>query len=224
MTLEASRGALSTGALSTKRQKEVTTKEKKRIQQQCATDAANQVTWQRTAEQGCTACQKHRGTKNRNEQRNVMTQTIPTTTATGTATATQATSAYNHLSNSMWFCHRQQLTTAHHLPNSWLGHHLASVEEDATTTTWTRTKATDEDIPVHGYKWVFMHNINKQTLAVPFYACDVTQPIMSVKRLAEQGFNTQLSDTPTIAHRKLKQCKGSTCTSHSGSTTSQHEA
>ena len=157
---------------------------------------------------GCTACQKHRGTKNRKEQHNGMTQTIPTTTATGTATASQATSAYNHLSNSKWFCHRQQLTTAHHLPNSWLGHHLASVEEDATTTTWTRTKATDKDIPVHGYKWVFMHNINKQALAVPFCACDVTQPIMSVKRLAEQGFNTQLSDTPTIAHRKLKQCEG----------------
>ena len=73
--------------------------------------------------------------------------------------------------------------------------------------------ATDEDIPVHGYKWVCMHNINKQTLVVPFYVCDVTQPIMSVTRLAEQGFNTQLNETPAITHTKgfnsaLKQRKG----------------
>ena len=47
-----------------------------------------------------------------------------------------------------------------------------------------------------------MHNTNKQTLVVPFYVCDVTQPIMSVTRLAEQGFNTQLNETPTITHSK----------------------
>ena len=73
--------------------------------------------------------------------------------------------------------------------------------------------ATDEDIPVHGYKWVYMHNTNKQTIVVPFYVCDVTQPIMSVTRLAEQGFNTQLNETPTITHTKgfnsaLKQREG----------------
>ena len=72
--------------------------------------------------------------------------------------------------------------------------------------------AADEDIPVHGYKWVFMHNI-KQTLVVPFYVCDVTQPLMSLTRLAEQGFNTQLSETPTLTHSKgftstLKQREG----------------
>ena len=75
------------------------------------------------------------------------------------------------------------------------------------------TTATDEDIPVHGYKWVFMHNTHKQTLVVPFDVCDVTQPIMSVTRLAEQGFNTQLSETPAITHSKgfhstLKQREG----------------
>ena len=62
--------------------------------------------------------------------------------------------------------------------------------------------ATGEDIPVPGYKWVFMHNINKQKLVVPFYVCEVTQPIMSATRLAEQGFNTQLNETPAITHSK----------------------
>ena len=46
--------------------------------------------------------------------------------------------------------------------------------------------ATDEDISVHGYKRVYMHNTNKQTLVVPFYVCDVTQ----------------LNETPTITHSK----------------------
>ena len=63
--------------------------------------------------------------------------------------------------------------------------------------------ATDEDIPVHGYKWVFMKTRNNSTLVVPFYVCDVTQPIMSVTRLAEQGFNTTLNEeTPAITHTK----------------------
>ena len=73
--------------------------------------------------------------------------------------------------------------------------------------------ATDEVIYVHSYKWVYMHNTNKQTLVVPFYVCDVTQLIMSVTRLAEQGFTTQLNETPTITHTKgfnsaLKQREG----------------
>jgi hypothetical protein len=48
--------------------------------------------------------------------------------------------------------------------------------------------ATDEAIPVCGYKWVLMTNINKQQLVVPFFVCNVTQPIMSATRLAEKGF------------------------------------
>jgi len=64
--------------------------------------------------------------------------------------------------------------------------------------------ATDEDISVHSYKWAYMHNTNKQTLVVPFYVCDATQPIMSVTRLAEQGFNTQLSETPTITQQGIQ--------------------
>ena len=62
--------------------------------------------------------------------------------------------------------------------------------------------ATEEDIPVHGYKWVLMTNTNRQQDAVPFYVCDATQPIMSVTRLAKQGFNAQLNETPTITHMK----------------------
>ena len=58
---------------------------------------------------------------------------------------------------------------------------------------------TDKTIPVYGRKRVLMTNINKQQLVVPFFVCEVTQPIMSVTRLAEQGFNIQLNETPTVA-------------------------
>ena len=58
-----------------------------------------------------------------------------------------------------------------------------------------------EDIPVHGYKWAFMKTRNSSTLVVPFYVCDMKQPIMSVTRLAEQGFNTTLSEeAPALTH------------------------
>eukprot|EP00435_Cladocopium_sp_Y103_P052677 s349_g16.t1 len=52
------------------RQKECLAKEKERTQQHCATDVANQVTWQKIAEQLRTACQKHRKSKTKMEQRN----------------------------------------------------------------------------------------------------------------------------------------------------------
>ena len=64
--------------------------------------------------------------------------------------------------------------------------------------------ATDENIPVYGYKWILMTNVNKQQLVVPFFVCEVTQPILSVTRLAEQGFNIQLNETPTVTHTHAK--------------------
>ena len=39
--------------------KDMPSKEKERIQQRCATDVANQATWQRIAEQRCTICPRH---------------------------------------------------------------------------------------------------------------------------------------------------------------------
>ena len=75
------------------------------------------------------------------------------------------------------------------------------------------TTATDEDIKVYGYKWVCMKNSKQQPIAIPFYVCDVSQPILSVTRLASQGFNIQLSDHPTITNTNgfdatLKQQQG----------------
>ena len=52
------------------------------------------------------------------------------------------------------------------------------------------------------YKWVLMTNVNKQQLVVPFFVCEVAQPILSVTRLAEQGFNIQLNEAPTVTHTK----------------------
>ena len=64
--------------------------------------------------------------------------------------------------------------------------------------------ATDENIPVYGCKWILMTNVNKQQLVVPFFVCEVTQPILSVTRLAEQGFNIQLNETPTVKHKGIQ--------------------
>ena len=60
--------------------------------------------------------------------------------------------------------------------------------------------ATDDAIKVYGYKWVYMTNNNNQAIVIPFYVCDVAQPILSATRLAEQGFEITLSEQPRIKH------------------------
>ena len=60
--------------------------------------------------------------------------------------------------------------------------------------------ATEDEIKVTGYKWVYMTNMNNQQIVIPFYVCAVTQPILSVTRLAEQVFTIQLSEQPMITH------------------------
>ena len=75
------------------------------------------------------------------------------------------------------------------------------------------TTATEEDIKVYGYKWVYMKNSKQQPIVIPFYVCDVSQPILSVTRLASQGFNIHLSEHPTITNTNgfeatLKQQQG----------------
>ena len=62
--------------------------------------------------------------------------------------------------------------------------------------------ATDEEINIYGYKWVLMSNSNNYKIVVPFYVCDVKQPLMSATRLTEQGFDIQFKDTPTMSHSR----------------------
>ena len=61
---------------------------------------------------------------------------------------------------------------------------------------------TSQPIKLHGYKWVCMNNINGQRIVIPFYVCDIKQPILSVTRLIEQGFQIVLDDNPRIHHDK----------------------
>ena len=64
----------------------------------------------------------------------------------------------------------------------------------------TLRSVTNDNIQLFGYKWVYMQNNNGQSIVIPFYVCKVHQPILSVTRLAEQGFTVQFSDTPSITH------------------------
>ena len=64
---------------------------------------------------------------------------------------------------------------------------------------------TNQPIKLHGYKWVCMNNINGQRIVTPFYVCDIKQPILSVTRMIEQGFQTcqiVLENNPRIHHDK----------------------
>ena len=46
-----------------------------------------------------------------------------------------------------------------------------------------------------------MENNNKQAIVIPFFVCDVHNPILSVTRLTEQGFELQFNDQPSMQHK-----------------------
>ena len=62
--------------------------------------------------------------------------------------------------------------------------------------------ATNQHIKLHGYRWVCMTNHSGQQIVIPFYVCEVKQPILSVTRLVEQGFQLTLDDNARLQHIK----------------------
>ena len=80
---------------------------------------------------------------------------------------------------------------------------------------WFASKAQTYDIPEHerpnlrtatdpievrGFKWVYMTNESNRQIVIPFYLWAVSQPILSVTRLTEQGFTIHLSEQPSITY------------------------
>ena len=76
---------------------------------------------------------------------------------------------------------------------------LQQIQED--TGPQLRT-VTNQPIKVHGYKWICMQNDTGQHIVIPFYVCDVKQPILSVTRLVQQGFKITLDEQPNMQHSK----------------------
>ena len=60
---------------------------------------------------------------------------------------------------------------------------------------------TNKTIQCYGVRWVYMQS-RGQPIVIPFYVCDIHDPILSVTRLAEQGFDIRFNDTPTMSHNK----------------------
>ena len=60
---------------------------------------------------------------------------------------------------------------------------------------------TNKTIQCYGVRWVYMQS-RGQPIVIPFYVCDINDPILSVTRLAEQGFDIRFNDTPTMRHDK----------------------
>eukprot|EP00435_Cladocopium_sp_Y103_P020287 s1005_g4.t4 len=78
----------------------------------------------------------------------------------------------------------------------------------------TLMSVTNNKIQVYGYRWIHFNNEHGQSIVIPFYVCQVKQPILSVSRLAHQGFDINFnSETPSIKHERsfhstLKQRNG----------------
>ena len=60
---------------------------------------------------------------------------------------------------------------------------------------------TNKTIQCYGVRSVYMRS-RGQPIVIPFYACDIHDPILSVTRLAEQGFDIRFNDAPTMSHNK----------------------
>ena len=61
---------------------------------------------------------------------------------------------------------------------------------------------TNQHIKLHGRRWVSVTNHSKQQIVTLVYVCDVKQPILSVTRLVEQGFQLTLDDNPRLQRIK----------------------
>ena len=61
---------------------------------------------------------------------------------------------------------------------------------------------TNQHIKLHGYRWVCVTNDSGQQIVIPFYVCEVKQPILSVTRLVEQGFQLTLDDSQDYSASK----------------------
>ena len=61
---------------------------------------------------------------------------------------------------------------------------------------------TNQRIKLFGHRWACMTNHSGPQIVIPFYVCDVRQPILSVTRLVEQGFQLTLDDNPRLQHTK----------------------
>ena len=60
---------------------------------------------------------------------------------------------------------------------------------------------TNKTIQCYGVRWVYMQS-RGQPIVIPFYVCDIHDPILSVTRLAEQCFDIRFNDAPTMSHNK----------------------
>ena len=61
---------------------------------------------------------------------------------------------------------------------------------------------TNQHINLYGYKWVCMTNHSGQQIVISCYVCKVKQPVLSVARLVEQGFQPTLDDNPRLQRNK----------------------
>ena len=59
--------------------------------------------------------------------------------------------------------------------------------------------ATDDRIQVHGIRRVY-YKCQRQPVVIPYFACDVKYPIISVSRLIDKGYDLYWANTGTILH------------------------
>ena len=109
--------------------------------------------------------------------------------------------AQQHSEDNKWVSLMIDSGAATHVCPPWFAPHFPLHQLAHGTGPQLRT-VTNQHIELYGYRWVCVTNHSGQQIVIPFYVCEVKQPILSVTRLVEQGFQLTLDDNPKLHHIK----------------------
>ena len=109
--------------------------------------------------------------------------------------------AQQHSEDNKWVSLMIDSGAATHVCPPWFAPHFPLHQLEHGTGPQLRT-VTNQHIELYGYRWGCMTNHSGQQSVIPFYACEVKQPILSVTGLVEQGFQFTLGDNPKLHYIK----------------------
>ena len=109
--------------------------------------------------------------------------------------------AQQHSEDNKWVSLMIDSGAATHVCPPWFAPHFPLHQLEHGTGPQLRT-VTNQHIELYGHRWVCMTSHSGQQIVIPFYVCEVKQPILSVTRLVEKGFQLTLDDNPKLHHIK----------------------
>ena len=166
---------------------------RKTRQQMFATDVDNQDTWRRVAIYNQDQSQMHQLALPQPPQ--VADASVVPISGLHEVTIAMIGTTQQPQEDNKWVNLMIDSGAATHVCPLWFAPQFPLHQQAHGTGSQLRT-VTNQHFKLHGYRWVCVTNHSGQQIVIPFYVCDVKQPILSVTRLVEQGFQLTLDDNP----------------------------